>query len=73
MFHQNSDAGKALTELDSTECPHCKRSKRSGHSFCWNCFKELPQRLKNLLYKKFWEGYVEYYDEAKEWLKENNI
>ena len=61
----------ARDSLDSTECPHCHNSKESGQSFCRRCYFALPKNLRMALYKTFSEGYVDHWDEAREWLKGN--
>lgn len=43
----------------STTCPCCGRVKQSSQSFCYKCFKCLPTKLRNDLYKRFGEGYEE--------------
>ncbi|MCI0626023.1 MAG: DUF2797 domain-containing protein [Acidobacteria bacterium] len=60
---------QALRELGETVCPNCGAGKKRGHSFCWPCFRTLPEGMRKRLYSTFSEGYPNIYDEAKQWLK----
>lgn len=56
----------ALVELQSEQCPACRRRKRSRQSFCKACFKSLPGDIRTGLYLSFADGYLPYYRKAKE-------
>jgi hypothetical protein len=59
----------ALESLRSDECPACLGHKEPGKSFCFGCYKLLPEKVKRDLYKGINDGYAEIWDEAKEILK----
>lgn len=42
----------------------CGRVKRSGMSFCYQCFDELPYLMKRELYKKPGYGFEQAYEQA---------
>jgi hypothetical protein len=63
------DAQFLLAELRSNEC-QCGNYKKSGNSFCYNCYSSLPNDLQKSLYSRFGNGYEEAYEEAIEHLKE---
>lgn len=62
------DAQFLLKELRSDECA-CGKYKKIGNSFCYNCFKSLPNDMQKALYARFGNGYEEAYEEAYGWLK----
>jgi hypothetical protein len=62
------DAQFLLKELKSEECA-CGEYKKSGNSFCYSCYKSLPDDMQKDLYKRFGNGYEEAYEEAYQWLK----
>jgi hypothetical protein len=59
-----------MQELNSKECPACKRRKRLLHSFCRRCYGALPLDIQAGLYLSFAAGYMPYYRKAKEILRE---
>ena len=58
-----------LSELKSNEC-FCGKTKKTGYSFCFYCFKELSSDIRKRLYDKVGSGYEEAYDDAIEYLKD---
>ncbi len=56
-----------LEELMSNEC-QCGNGKKPRFSFCYRCYLQLPQTMKNSLYDHVGEGYEESYDAAVEYL-----
>jgi len=56
--------------LQSNECA-CGHTKKRGQSFCYNCYKALPQDMQGGLYKRIGQGYEEEYEEAVKWLEVN--
>jgi len=63
-----SDSIFLLKELKGEECA-CGNYKKSGMSFCFNCYKNLPDDIQKDLYLRFGNGYEEAYEEAYGWLK----
>lgn len=61
----------AVDSLASTECPNCHGVKREKQSFCSRCYFTLPKPMQFALYKMLSDGYVDAWDEAREWLKGN--
>jgi hypothetical protein len=59
---------QAREELYGELCA-CGQKKKSAQSFCRRCYFVLPPATRSALYKSFSDGYVEVYDEAKEFLK----
>ncbi|MBW1666739.1 MAG: hypothetical protein JRJ66_01570 [Deltaproteobacteria bacterium] len=57
-------------ELMSEECL-CGRSKKRHYSFCYRCFKALPEDMQKALYQRIGEGYEEAFEEAVKWLDRN--
>lgn len=49
-----------IQELNSTEC-RCGSVKTSGHTFCYDCWQKLPDRIRKQLYKPLGRGYEEAY------------
>jgi hypothetical protein len=62
------DAQFLLKELKNNECA-CNSYKKPGNSFCYSCYKNLPNDMQKDLYKKFGNGYEEAYEEAYGWLE----
>jgi len=56
-----------IKELLSEECA-CGKEKKSGFSFCYRCYKSLPNVMRRDLYQRVHEGYEEAYDNALEYL-----
>lgn len=56
-----------LNEFRSEQC-QCGLSKQSRRSFCYTCFKRLPEFKQKALFQRFGEGYEEAYDDAVKWL-----
>ncbi|MCE5242476.1 MAG: phage protein GemA/Gp16 family protein [Syntrophobacteraceae bacterium] len=52
-----------LRELQSDQC-QCGKSKGSGKSFCYSCWKKLPVDLQRPLYRRLGQGYEEAYEQA---------
>ena len=69
--HQKSAAGQALAELNGGVCAACGAKKKGGNSFCRACYFRLPPKLRQSLYRSFYGGYVEAYEDAKDWLRDN--
>lgn len=63
-----SDSVFMLKELKGNECP-CGNHKKAGMSFCYNCYRNLPDDIQKDLYQRFGNGYEEAYDFAVGWLK----
>lgn len=71
IYHQNRQAKTVKTndqafyvrELKGEGC-QCGASKKSGYSFCWSCFKSLPEEMRKSLYRKLGKGYEQAYDAA---------
>ena len=62
--------GRYVEELMSEECL-CGREKRRQYSFCYRCYKLLPQDLQRRLYSRIGEGYEEAFEEAAKRLEED--
>ena len=56
-----------LNQFLSDEC-QCGRSKRPRHSFCFKCYKQLPDDMQKALWRRFHCGYEEAYEEAVKYL-----
>ena len=56
-------------ELKSNECA-CGEEKGKNKSFCFSCFKKLPDGIAQDLYLKIGEGYEQAYDAALQHLSE---
>ena len=63
-----NDAVFLLKELKSNECA-CGSYKKEGNSFCFRCYRGLPNDMQKALYNRFGNGYEEAYDDAVGWLK----
>ena len=57
-------------ELMSNGCL-CGRTKSKGKSFCFRCYKALPQEMQRGLYLRIGEGYEEEFEAAVKYLEEN--
>ncbi len=57
------DAAFYIRELRSEQC-QCGRGKKSGKSFCYSCWKRLPEDLQRALYRRIGEGYEAAYERA---------
>ena len=60
---------QAIDALDSASCCFCSKSKGQGKAFCSKCYYGLPSDLRKGLWKGFSGGYVDAWDEAREWLR----
>lgn len=56
-----------IEALKSEEC-FCGKTKKSGNSFCYSCYKSLPNDMQKDLYLRMFQGYEESYDKAVAWL-----
>jgi hypothetical protein len=56
-----------VAELKSEECA-CSRAKKSGFSFCYKCYEQLPFDMKKALYRQVGNGYEAAYEAAYKWL-----
>lgn len=54
---------EAVEKLKSTTC-RCGEEKRSGNSFCGNCYRRLPHAIQHALYGRVGNGYEQAYDLA---------
>lgn len=68
MTDMRSLEEQALDELVGTICA-CDRPKVDGHSFCRACYRALPISVQRSLYRRFADGYLQIYIEAKDFLK----
>lgn len=59
-----------LKELESNGCA-CGGPKGRGKSFCYRCYKSLPDDMQRALYRPFTGGYIQAYDAAVKYLDEN--
>jgi len=55
-------------ELQSEGCL-CGRPKKSRHSFCFRCYRALPQDMQRALYRRLGCGYEEAFEEAVRYLQ----
>lgn len=63
-----SDKKFYLSELKSEEC-QCGKAKKSGKSFCYHCFKNLPDDFQKDLYLPIGGGYEEAYENSVKFLE----
>lgn len=54
-------------------CGGCHRRKSRGNDFCKDCHFRLPKDLRANLWRRFSDGHEEAYQQALEWLRENNV
>lgn len=52
-----------VKELMSDECA-CGRSKKPRYSFCFSCYKSLPEHMQYDLWQDIGSGYEESYESA---------
>ena len=57
-----------LKELAGEEC-QCGREKNRGRSFCYACYKKLPDEIQKALYRKVGAGYEEAREMAARFLE----
>ena len=57
-------ARRLVQSLRSAECPACAGSKKSGMSFCYACYRDLPKGMARALYKRVGQGYEAAFDTA---------
>jgi hypothetical protein len=50
-------------ELRSQEC-QCGKTKGSGKSFCYGCWRRLPDDIQKRLYQRIGQGYEDAYEDA---------
>lgn len=60
-----------VAELRGEEC-QCGASKKSGHSFCYGCYRRLPEEMRGPLYRVMGNGYEEAYERAYVWLAKHS-
>jgi hypothetical protein len=63
-----SDKRFYYIELMSNECA-CGYPKKRKQSFCYKCFKSLPEEMQKALYRLIGNGYEPAYDEALAYLE----
>ena len=51
------------------KCPVCRSLKAPNTAFCRNCYRSLPNTLKNALWKRFGEGFEGAYESGLLWLQ----
>jgi hypothetical protein len=66
-----SHEAKVIASLFSAVCPHCGEKKRHKESLCNRDYRRLPEAMRRALYQGIGQGYVEAFDAALAWLKEN--
>lgn len=59
-----------IREFRGNECT-CGKTKRPGSAFCYTCFMKLPYTYRMATYQRMGEGYEEAYENAVQWLREN--
>lgn len=59
-----------LRELQSNECL-CGKEKKPKYSFCYACYKALPDEMQTQLYARIGQGYERNFEEAVKWLEQN--
>lgn len=59
-----------LEDFLRNKCSVCGSTKRPRQSFCYRCFKALPERLQRALYRRFGEGYELAFTEAQQRLRQ---
>lgn len=52
-----------LFDLNSSQC-QCGKRKKPKKSLCPNCYFRLPPGMRDDLYKRLMDGYMEAYDAA---------
>ena len=57
-----------VKSLRSSDCPHCDGRKKEGQSFCYGCYKRLPEEMRKALYRRLGAGYEEAFEAAVKWL-----
>ena len=58
-----------VRELSGTKC-RCGRPKQTNKTFCGQCYYKLPEKMRMALYRRLGHGYEEAYDDAVEYLKD---
>lgn len=58
-----------LEELKSNEC-RCGAWKQQRKTFCYVCFKSLPDDIQKALYRRIGDGYEEAREEAEKFLQD---
>ncbi len=53
----------------SAECAGCKGRKKPHNAFCRECYKQLPQKLRNALWQRFGEGFEQAYVACLSWFR----
>jgi hypothetical protein len=59
-----------IREFRGNECT-CGKTKKPGSAFCYTCFSKLPYTYRMATYQRMGEGYEEAYEDAVQWLREN--
>jgi hypothetical protein len=62
--------GFYLNQLKSNEC-FCGGTKKPKMSFCYPCYKSLPNEMQRALYQRLGDGYEDAYEEACQFLMED--
>ena len=66
----NTDREFYVKNLKGYECL-CGRAKLYKNSFCYKCWKELPEEMQRALHRSLGRGYEEAFEEAHKYLSEN--
>lgn len=72
MSQEQRDRIWYIKEFKGNECA-CGKTKRERTAFCLSCFKLLPQTYKTALYQDIGAGYEEAYEDAIQWLREQEV
>lgn len=64
-----NDRAFYIKSINSNECPGCDSYKKERKSFCYKCFKSLPNDMQRALYKRFGSGYEAALDDALKYLE----
>ncbi len=72
MTQEQKDRIWYIKEFKGNECV-CGGTKRPGSALCYGCFKLLPSSYQGALYLKIGDGYEEAYEDAIQWLREQDV
>jgi hypothetical protein len=72
MTQEQKDRIWYIKEYKGNECA-CGKTKRERTAFCYPCFQQLPRTYQMALYQDIGAGYEEAYEDAIQWLREQEI
>lgn len=67
------DSNEIFDIFNGQNCPGCGGRKNRANAFCVSCFRSLPYKMRQDLYKRFGSGFEEAFETALAHLKAKEV